>query len=171
MISKLAAHPFLLLDPQLLSSEMMFSFFFFHFSSLQTLSGGESHGALTSAMTHNVSTCPFSGPVLSPVGMVTSFVSSIASHTAFHHLCGHLLVCGLSGPGSILHTCPSGGAQLPCGQPRGPAPGSGISSPPWPLSWEGESPVRATPARLFEGRAVHRERALSMVLRSEVREC
>lgn len=29
MISKLAAHPFLLLDPQLLCSEMMFSFFFF----------------------------------------------------------------------------------------------------------------------------------------------
>ena len=165
-----SAHPFLLLDPQLLSSEM-FSFFFY-FASLQTLSGGESHGALTSAMTHNVSTCRFSGPVLSSAGVVAA-------------LC---LQQPLPPPSASLWTPPrlrALGAWLHLARP----PLGWSTTPLWtalrPGTWQRPSVStlaselgrgktcegRACRPTGSEGPAVHRGRGLSVGLRSEVRGC
>lgn len=157
-----SAHPPPHLDPQLFCPipflrSIFFLFFFFYFSLLQTLSGGEQHGALTPAMTHNVSTCSFSGPPLSSAGVA-------ASHTSFRPVCGHLLVFGLSGRGSISHIRPVDGAGPPGDGPDGRHLAQGMPSPPWHLSREGDRPAWSTHARHSpgsEGRAVHRERALS----------
>lgn len=88
-----------------------------YFSSFQSLSAGEPHGALTPVMTHNVSAYPFSAPPLSSVGVVASFVPSLtASHGYFNFLSDHYFMCGLSGP---LPHCTHIALQMEAGSPQG----------------------------------------------------
>lgn len=71
-----------------------------YFSSFQALSAGEPHGALSPAMTHNVSTCSNIGPHRPPQGWrpAVHLPQTVShAHSSFHY--DHVSVCepGLSG--------------------------------------------------------------------------
>lgn len=145
--------------------------FFFYFFLIADPLWGESHGALTSAMTHKCKYLPILRTSTVLCGRGDQLCVFKSSHTSFHHLCGHLLVCGLWAWVHLAHstlgwsTAPVD-SPVPCTWPR-----HSISSLASEL--EGESlkgPHLPVTAQRLRG-AVCRERALSMGLRFEVRGC